>query len=80
MYSPSGSKRVQLKRNRACGGLVVVVEEVVCWIVYTEHLTPPTAPLPFSVSLPVGESRDPGWPGFLNQSEVLLLQQHRLEL
>lgn len=50
MYSPSGSKRFQLKRKQGVwwtGGVFVVV---VCWIVYTEHPTPP--PSPPSPSLP----------------------------
>lgn len=53
MYSPSGSKRIQLKRKQGVwwtGGVLVVVVVVVCWIVYTEHPTPPSPPsLPHSL-------------------------------
>lgn len=43
MYSPSGSKGVQLKRIWAYGGGVLVVVLVVCRLVYTEALRPPFA-------------------------------------
>lgn len=44
MYSPSGSKGVQLKRIWAYGGGGLVVVLVVCRLVYTEALRPLCAP------------------------------------
>lgn len=66
MYSPSGSKRFQLKRNRAYGGGGGLL--LVCRRVCTAALRPSLR----SVTPPVSESRDSDW-SFLNRSEIFFI-------
>lgn len=66
MYSPSGSKRFQLKRNRAYGGGGGLL--LVCRRVCTAALRPSLR----SVTPPVSESRDHDW-SFLNRSEIFFI-------
>lgn len=65
MYSPSGSKRFQLKRNWAYSRVGLAV----CRLVYTEALRPFCA----LRSLPVAESRDSGLVRVFKSVQALIL-------